>query len=135
MRFTLEIELDKGVQTFDDVVTAVQACAGSLSDSTAILSAGETAKLWDDNGDTVGKWEVTETPEPVADALPTLRRANLLLYDMWAMLEAETRASRPQRFGMIERRFREHLQNLLEPVTTVEPVPDGSARLQEVIEG
>jgi hypothetical protein len=60
MKITIEIELgNEAMQTFDDVATAVQDCANSLSDSTGILCDGEAAKLWDSNGNTVGKWEVS----------------------------------------------------------------------------
>lgn len=61
MKFTLEIELgDEALQTLADVQAAIAASRRSLADGNEPLEIGDSDRLWDINGNTVGKWEVTD---------------------------------------------------------------------------
>jgi hypothetical protein len=62
MKFTLEIDLGEGIKTYRDVYSSVLDCGATISDCDEPLTEGMKANLWDNHGDTVGKWEVTDTP-------------------------------------------------------------------------
>lgn len=60
MTFTLTIELgNDAMQTTDDIATALEAVAVQLQRSGAINPEYQQ-KVRDRNGNTVGRWEVTE---------------------------------------------------------------------------
>jgi hypothetical protein len=61
MKFKLEIELgNDAMQTFDDVLEALQESHSSLADGSEPFIVGDYDLLRDVNGNTVGKWEVTK---------------------------------------------------------------------------
>lgn len=60
MQFRLTIQLGGDILTLDDVIGAMQRNAGTVSDSTAILTAGESAQVFDENDRKIGSWNVTE---------------------------------------------------------------------------
>lgn len=66
MKFTLEIELgNDGMQTVDDVQDAIQAFVSSQTVTRNVagnreFERGDGGKIRDFNGNTVGKWEVTD---------------------------------------------------------------------------
>jgi hypothetical protein len=57
MKFVLEVELgNDAMQTGSDVLNAL---SDSLKDEETLpLEVGVGGRLWDENGNTVGKWEV-----------------------------------------------------------------------------
>lgn len=65
MRFTLEIELGSEVmQTQHHVREAIRRTFSAEAEERPItLHAGDSQPIYDANGATVGKWEVTETPQ------------------------------------------------------------------------
>ncbi len=63
MQFTLTITLgNDAMQTLDDVITALRKSRKSLADGDAPLEKHDRDVIWDDNGNTIGEWEVTDTP-------------------------------------------------------------------------
>lgn len=63
MTFTLTIELgNDAMQTYGDLAHVLHNMAGQfdLVPFTPISEYGERFKIWDANGNTVGKWEVTK---------------------------------------------------------------------------
>lgn len=62
-KIVLQIELKKGgVETFDDVITALQHTAGTLTDSSEVLepfSHAQDARIFDNLGNEVGVFTVT----------------------------------------------------------------------------
>ena len=62
MKFRLEIELgNDAMQTLDDVIAALQASRNSLADGNEPLTTGDNDRvLRDENGNNIGKWEVTK---------------------------------------------------------------------------
>jgi hypothetical protein len=62
MKFRLEIELgNDAMQTLDDVIAALQASRNSLADGNEPLTIGDNDRvLGDENGNNIGKWEVTK---------------------------------------------------------------------------
>lgn len=55
----IQININLGeVASFDDVVTVLQRCASSLSDSTEPLSPGEMATVFDFSDLSCGSWVV-----------------------------------------------------------------------------
>jgi hypothetical protein len=60
MKITITIELgNAAMQTLDDVAASVNDCTCTVSDSTEPLRPGQEGKLWDVNGNVVGRFEVT----------------------------------------------------------------------------
>jgi len=67
MRFSLEIELGNAeMQSFQDLRDALKQVATKLGSRQHCLggapSDGDGSKIMDGNGNTVGKWELTDTP-------------------------------------------------------------------------
>ena len=68
MKFTLEIELgNDAMQTGADVIKAIRE---SLKDEESLpLDIGTAGSLWDENGNTVGKYEVRRDLSAALDAV------------------------------------------------------------------
>jgi hypothetical protein len=61
MQFILTIDLERGViESFDDVITAMQFTAGTLTDSTDAVQPGQDGELLDSAGDPIGNWVIRE---------------------------------------------------------------------------
>ena len=57
MTFKLEIELgNDAVRTFSQIAKALAGVAKRLRDNNTRFIAGDTMKIMDDNGNTVGQW-------------------------------------------------------------------------------
>jgi DNA-directed RNA polymerase subunit M/transcription elongation factor TFIIS len=72
MKFTLSIDLgNDAMQTGADVLKALR--ESLKGEERLLLDAGTAGRLWDENGNTVGKWNVTEdAPElPTPAVVPT----------------------------------------------------------------
>ena len=61
MKFTLTIELgNDAMETLQDVSEAFEQSREGLMDDGEPLGTGDSCHVVDTNGNTVGKWEVTE---------------------------------------------------------------------------
>jgi hypothetical protein len=61
MKFTLEIELgNDAMQTQEQVFEAIRRHFGCYTLGTDVLDVHDGMPIRDENGNTVGKWEVTE---------------------------------------------------------------------------
>lgn len=61
MKFTLEITLgNEAMQSADDVLDAFKESVERLWEPGADLMQGDSGRLMDENGNTVGSWRVTE---------------------------------------------------------------------------
>lgn len=58
MQIIIKVNLGRNVETFDDLITALQATAGSLSDSTELLSEGEYGNIFDNQDHEIGYFRV-----------------------------------------------------------------------------
>ena len=75
MKFVLEIELgNDAMQTGADVIKAIRE---SLKDEESLpLDIGTAGSLWDENGNTVGGWEVKRDLSAALDAVANQRWAD-----------------------------------------------------------
>ncbi len=72
MRFTLEIELgNDAMRSFQDLRDALKRTITQLGSSRYCLKArpsdGDGTRIMDENGNAVGKWEISETPAESAE--------------------------------------------------------------------
>lgn len=65
MRFTVEIELgNEAMETWQDLRDALKRVAGKMGSKACCLgsapSNGDGSKIMDENGNSVGRWDITE---------------------------------------------------------------------------
>jgi hypothetical protein len=71
MQFRMTIDLaGEDMLTLDDVITALQRNGGTVTGSTAILTAGESAQIFDGNDNKVGQWQVIDDVPGAGDEGP-----------------------------------------------------------------
>ena len=61
MKFTLEIELgNDGMQSIEEIESAIHKSLHlAIYDGLFVRKLVDSEKIWDENGNTVGKWQVT----------------------------------------------------------------------------